>query len=148
MANILLDCLFHANVDAYALLVRNFDHNGSDIVCDAVCECGCDQQLRRRHAVWCPQKRCYLLVGQGFTQAIAAQQKAITRFGCANHLVEFQIVRVGADGAGDDIGVRMMLRIFRRQIAGIDQFLDKGMITADLCKRAMAEQIGAAITGP
>ena len=126
----------------------NFDRHGRDIICHVQRQSRGDQGLRWRDAVVFAQHIRDLPEGNGFAQTVAAQQKFVALLHAPADLVENQFLDIGANGAGNDIRMRVLFRVFLSNRAVIDQFLNQTVIFGDLAHFAVAQQIGARVARP
>ena len=88
-----------------------------------------------------------LALGQLLEDAIAAQHEAVARMQAVRHLVQLQRT-FGPHRAGDHIGLRVTLGLFRAERAGIHHLLHQGMVVGDAVQLPAAQQVDPAIPGP
>ena len=91
---------------ARSIACGEIDRHGRDVVGHLGHQRGRDQPLGGGVVVTGKQL-CQQLLGQGLAQAVAAQQQPVAGLKLAGPLVQLEKVDIGADGARDDIGLRM-----------------------------------------
>src|SRR5690606_4301192 len=80
-------------------------------------------------------------------QAVRGQHEDVPRTDFTLAHVDRDVLR-NADSMGNDVAPRPACSLLRADDAAVEEVLNLGVVTRDLCKDAVANEIHTAVTGP
>ena len=134
-----------AFVDLLLALLGDAEGDRRDVVAPAAAVGRVDQLAdRASEAARADEDVAHLGLGDHRRQAVAAEQEDVAGLGREGHGVHLHL-GLGAEGAGDDRALRVLLGLLLGEAALAAQLLDQGVVLGEALQLAVAQHVGAAV---
>ena len=125
--------------------VLHAEEDHGDVVAPAGRVGGIDERLAGGAQVGGIDERALdLLVGDHRRQPVRAEQEHVAVAGVGRHVVDLDR-RLGAQRAGDDRALRVLLGLFGGQLAAAHHLAHERVVVGELLELCVAEQVGARV---